>query len=37
VEAIERAVTRIGRRPAYSAAGTGVSEASPESLRKIPE
>ena len=37
VEAIERAVTRVGRRRGYSATGTGVSEASPESLRKIPE
>jgi glycosyltransferase involved in cell wall biosynthesis len=37
VEAIERAVKRIGRHPAYSAPGTGVSEPSPESLRKIPE
>jgi glycosyltransferase involved in cell wall biosynthesis len=37
VEAIERTVARIGRRPAYSASGGGVNEASPESLRKIPE
>jgi glycosyltransferase involved in cell wall biosynthesis len=37
VEAIERAVARIGRRQGFSAAGTGVSEAPPETLRKIPE
>lgn len=37
VEAIERAVARIGRNPDYSASGGGVSEASSESLRKIPE
>jgi glycosyltransferase involved in cell wall biosynthesis len=37
VEAIERAVARIGRRQGFSVAGTGVSEAPPETLRKIPE
>jgi len=37
VEAIELAVARIGRRKGYSATGTGVSEASSETLRKIPE
>jgi glycosyltransferase involved in cell wall biosynthesis len=37
VEAIERAVARIGRPRNYSEAGTGVGEASSETLRKIPE